>query len=68
MALSNISLSAGARANLLSLQQTSNLLNATQNRLSTGKKIGSALDGATAYFASVGFLKRANDLSNNKDG
>ena len=68
MPISQISLSAGARANLLSLQQTSSLLNQTQNRLSTGKKIASALDGATSYFASVGFLNRANDLTNIKDG
>lgn len=63
-----ISLSASARSNLLSLQQTANLLNTTQNRLATGKKINSALDGATAYFASQGFLNRANDLSRVKDG
>jgi len=68
MSLSQVSLTAGARANLLSLQQTASLLNTTQNRLSTGKKVASALDGATAYFASVGFLNRASDLSNIKDG
>ncbi len=68
MAISNISLTAGARANLLSLQQTAGLLNQTQARLATGKKISSALDGATAYFASIGFINRANDLSNVKDG
>ncbi len=63
-----ISLTASARANLLSLQQTSNLLATTQNRLATGRKVNSALDGATAYFASQGFLNRANDLSRIKDG
>jgi flagellin len=68
MAISNVSITAGARANLLSLQQTASLLNTTQNRLSTGKRVASALDGANAYFASVGFLNRANDLSNIKDG
>lgn len=68
MPISNISLTAGARANLLSLQQTAGLLNQTQSRLSTGKRVSSALDGATAYFASIGFLNRANDLSNVKDG
>jgi flagellin-like hook-associated protein FlgL len=67
MAISNISLTASARANLLSLQQTSQLLATTQNRLSTGKKVNSALDGATSYFASQGFLSRANDLSAIKD-
>src|ERR1700742_4224781 len=68
MAISNISLTASARANLLSLQQTSSLLATTQNRLATGKKVNSALDGATAYFASQGFLNRATDLSRVKDG
>lgn len=63
-----VSLTASARANLMSLQQTSNLLSVTQNRLATGKKVNSALDGATAYFASQGFLNRANDLSRVKDG
>jgi flagellin-like hook-associated protein FlgL len=52
---------------LLSLQQTSSLLATTQNRLATGKKVNSALDGATSYFASQGFLNRANDLSGIKD-
>jgi flagellin-like hook-associated protein FlgL len=67
MSISDVSLSSSARANLLSLQQTSQLLSVTQGRLATGKKVNSALDGATAYFASVGFLNRANDLSNIKD-
>ncbi|MBI3418878.1 MAG: flagellin [Proteobacteria bacterium] len=67
MAISSIALSTAARQNLLSLQQTSSLLQTTQNRLSTGKKVNSALDGATAYFASQGFLNRANDLSSIKD-
>jgi len=68
MPLSTISLTTSARANLLSLQQTSSLLNATQQRLATGKRVSSALDGATAYFASVGYLNRASDLTNIKDG
>ena len=64
----SISLSASARSNLLALQSTSSLLDQTQNRLSTGKKVNSALDNATAYFSSQGFLQRASDLSNIKDG
>jgi len=67
MGISKVSLTSSARANLLSLQQTADLLNTTQNRLATGKKVNSALDGATAYFASQGFVNRANDLSNIKD-
>ena len=67
MGISNVSLSSSARANLLSLQQTADLLSVTQNRLATGKKVNSALDNATAYFSSQGFLNRANDLSRVKD-
>jgi flagellin len=67
MGISKVSLTSSARANLLSLQQTADLLNTTQNRLATGKKVNSALDGASAYFASQGFVNRANDLSNIKD-
>lgn len=67
MSVSNVSLSTSARANLLSLQQTADMLATTQNRLATGKRINSALDGASSFFASQGFINRANDLSNVKD-
>ena len=66
--MTGISLTASARANLLSLQSTSQLLDQTQNRLSTGKKVNSATDNAVAFFASASFLSRAGDLSNVKDG
>ncbi len=68
MPISQVSLSSGSRTNLYALQQTNTLLNITQARLATGKKVASSADGATAYFASVGFLNRANDLTNIKDG
>jgi flagellin len=67
MALSNISLTAGMRANLLSLQDTSSLFDTTQTRLSTGKKVNTALDDPIAYFAAKGYTDRANDLSNLKN-
>lgn len=67
MAINNVSLSASARANLSSLSSTASLLQQTQQRLSSGKKVNSASDSATAYFASQGFLNRANDLSSVKD-
>jgi flagellin-like hook-associated protein FlgL len=60
---SNITLSAGIRANLLSLQQTSDLMTLTQNRLATGKKVNSALDNPLNYFQSSSLSSRANDLS-----
>jgi len=67
MALSNITLTAGMRANLLSLQNTSSLFDTTQTRLATGKKVNTALDDPIAYFAAKGYMDRANDLSGLKD-
>ena len=61
--MSDIVLSAGVRSNLLQLQQTSNLINQTQIRLSTGKRVNSALDNAINFFTAQGLDNRANDLS-----
>ena len=60
---SGITLSAGVRQNLLSLQDTASLLATTQNRLATGKKVNSALDNPTNYFTSQGLSNRASDLN-----
>ena len=63
-----ITLSASIRANLQSLQKTSGQLDTVSQRLSTGKKVNSALDDANAFFASQGLSNRANDLSGLLDG
>jgi flagellin-like hook-associated protein FlgL len=63
-----ISLTSGMRNNLLSLQGTSDLINQTQTRLSSGKKVNSPLDNPTNYFAAQSHLQRADDLSARKDG
>jgi flagellin len=68
MAINDITLTTGMRANLLNLQQTANLLNKTQGRLATGKKVNSALDNPVAYFASRAHLSRANDITSLKEG
>jgi flagellin len=68
MSTSDISLTAGMRTNLLNLQQTSTLLNRTQQRLSSGKQVNSALDNPTNYFAAQNANQRASDLSDRKDG
>ncbi len=60
---SDITLSKGVRSNLLSLQSTAELLGRTQERLSTGKKVNSALDNPINFFTSSGLSARANDLS-----
>jgi flagellin len=61
--MSDIILSAGVRSNLLQLQQTSDLINQTQTRLATGKKVNSALDNPNNYFTAQGLDNRANDLN-----
>jgi flagellin len=61
--MSSITLSAGVRQNLLSLQQTADLLTTTQNRLATGKKVNSAFDNPTSFFTSQSLTNRASDLS-----
>jgi flagellin-like hook-associated protein FlgL len=66
--MSGIVLSASVRQNLLSLQSTADLLATTQNRLSTGKKVNTALDDPTNYFTAQGLDSRASDISNLLDG
>jgi len=61
--MSDITLSAGVRQNLLSLQNTADLMATTQSRLATGKKVNSALDNPTNFFTSQALSNRANDLS-----
>lgn len=67
MSITDVTLSASARANLQALQGTATLLGNTQEQLSTGKAVNSASDNANAYFASQGFINRANQLSNVKN-
>jgi flagellin-like hook-associated protein FlgL len=55
------------RANLVSLQNTNSLLELTQKRLASGKKVNSALDDPVAYFTAVAHEQRAGDLAARKD-
>lgn len=64
---SDISLTAGMRNNLMSLQNTVNLLDRTQERLATGKKVNSALDDPGAYFKSKALTDRSGDIGLLKD-
>jgi flagellin-like hook-associated protein FlgL len=66
--MSGIVLSASVRQNLLSLQSTADLLATTQNRLSTGKKVNTALDNPTNYFTAQALDNRASDINNLLDG
>lgn len=60
--MANIILTNSIRSSLLSLQNTSDLLETTQNRLSTGLKVSSALDDAAAFFTAKGLSDRATDF------
>jgi flagellin-like hook-associated protein FlgL len=51
------------RQNLVSLQKTNSLMELTQTRLATGKRVNTALDDPVKYFAALGHTNRANDLS-----
>ena len=68
MAINDISLTAGMRSNLISLQGTVDLLNRTQERLSTGKKVNTALDNPLNYFTAKALNSKAADLAGYKDG
>jgi flagellin-like hook-associated protein FlgL len=68
MAIGDISLTTGMRNNLLSLQNTNNLVTQTQSRLASGKKVNTPLDNPTNYFAAQNANARATDLSTRKDG
>ncbi len=61
--MSDITLSKAVRSNLLNLQSTANLLGKSQERLSTGLRVNSALDNPTNFFTAQGLNSRANDLS-----
>src|SRR5215468_2184499 len=58
-----VTLTAGVRANLLSLQQTATLVSQTQGRLATGKKVNSALDNPTNFFTASALTARGSELS-----
>jgi flagellin len=62
--MSDITLSAGIRSNLLALQSTAELQARTQGRLATGKKVNSALDNPINFFTASALTARAGDLGN----
>ena len=50
MAMQPITLTGGMRANLVSLQNTNSMMETTQKRLASGKKVNSALDDPGSVF------------------
>jgi flagellin-like hook-associated protein FlgL len=68
MAINDVSLAGGMRTNLVNLQNVSSLQARTTQRLSTGKRVNSAIDDPSAYFAAQNATNRAADLAARKDG
>jgi flagellin-like hook-associated protein FlgL len=66
--MADISISAGMRSSLASLQKTAGLLNSTQSKLATGKKVNSAVDNPTNFFAAANLNDRADKLNSRLDG
>jgi flagellin len=66
--MSDITLSKAVRSNLLSLQNTADMMSATQNRLATGKKVNSALDNPSNFFTASSLNSRAGDINQLLDG
>ncbi|QQG35882.1 MAG: flagellin [Micavibrio aeruginosavorus] len=60
---SDVVLTAALRSNLLSLQGTQSAIDVTQFRLSTGRKVNSALDNPQSFFAAQALNNRASDLT-----
>ncbi|MDD5390009.1 MAG: flagellin [Gallionellaceae bacterium] len=67
MAIGDIGLTSSMRSNLMGLQNTSRLLASTEERLSSGKRVNTAVDNPANFFAAQGHNTRANLLSGLKD-
>jgi flagellin-like hook-associated protein FlgL len=63
-----IALTSGMRSNLIALQGVDKMMQTTQNRLSTGKRVNSALDDPVNFFKAQDSYNRASDLAAKKDG
>ena len=61
--MSQISLTAPMRSNLLSLQNIAGQQDIVQNRLATGLKVSSAIDNPSAYYTAASLSNRAADLT-----
>ena len=61
--MSEISLTASMRSNLLSLQNIARQQDIVQNRLATGLKVSSAIDNPSSYYTASSLNNRAADLT-----
>lgn len=68
MGISDISLTTGIRSSMLSGADASKKLSRAEERLATGKKVNSALDQPTSFFAAMQLKQYADDASQLHDG
>lgn len=66
--VSEVTIGAGMRTNLLSLQRTSQQIDRTQNILSTGLRVAKAIDDPQNYFAARALSHSASNLLSLLDG
>ncbi len=62
--MGDIAISSGIRANISALRNTTNLIEQTSNRLSTGNRVNSALDNPANFFTASAMNNRSSDLGN----
>ena len=60
--MGDIAISSGIRSNLMALRSTTDMIESTQNRLSTGNRVNSALDNPANFFTASAMSNRAGDL------
>ena len=65
--MADVTLTAAVRNSLMSLQNTTDMINRTQGRLSTGLKVSSAIDDPVAFFQAKNLTDRASDFTEKKD-
>jgi len=66
--MADITLSAAVRDSLLSLQNTTTLINRTQGRLSTGLAVSDPIDDPVKFFQAKTLSDRASDFNDKKSG
>ncbi|MBL6945317.1 MAG: hypothetical protein ISR47_01620 [Rhodospirillales bacterium] len=66
--MTDVTLSNAVRSSLLSLQGTTQLINRTQNRLSTGLEVASSVDDPVKFFQAKTLSDRASDFDDKKSG
>jgi flagellin len=61
--MADVTLNSAVRSNLRTLQNTTDIMSQTQERLSTGRKVNSALDNPSSFFTAQSLDRRASDFS-----